>query len=68
MQSQASLPTLSPIEQVIERIFSTHRITKADQTLFMSLMLAKNSLSETERHQVNRIFDGLQSGLVRVID
>jgi hypothetical protein len=67
MQSQVSLPQAS-IEQVIERIFSTHRITRADQEQFMHLMLSKNVLSDTEKHQVSRIFDGLRTGLVRVID
>jgi len=67
MQSQVSLPQAS-IEQVIERIFSTRRITRADQEQFMRLMLSKNVLSDAEKRQVSRIFDGLRTGLVRVID
>jgi hypothetical protein len=67
MQSQVSLPQAS-IEQVIERIFTTRRITRADQEQLMGLMLSKNILSESEKHQVSRVFDGLRAGLVRVID
>lgn len=67
MQSQLSLP-VSSLEDVIRRIFETHRITRADQEQLMSLMLSKSALSDADKSHVNRIFDGLSSGLVRVID
>ncbi|HEY9817326.1 MAG TPA: hypothetical protein V6D20_16215 [Candidatus Obscuribacterales bacterium] len=67
MQSQLSLP-VSSLEDVIRRIFETHRITRADQELLMALMLSKSALSDMDKNHVNRIFDGLSSGLVRVID
>ncbi|TVQ19095.1 MAG: hypothetical protein EA367_12770 [Leptolyngbya sp. DLM2.Bin15] len=67
MQSQVSLP-VSSLEDVIRRIFETHRITRADQEQLMALMLSKSALSDIDKSHVNRIFDGLSSGLVRVID
>ncbi|WP_204152601.1 hypothetical protein [Leptolyngbya sp. CCY15150] len=67
MQSQLSLP-VSSLEDVIRRIFETHRITRADQEQLMALMLSKSALSDIDKNHVNRIFDGLSSGLVRVID
>lgn len=67
MSAPASLPK-SPAEEAIERIFSLRRITRADQHLLMSGLLSKNSLSEKEHQQINRVFDALQKGLLRVVE
>jgi hypothetical protein len=67
MRIQADLLNVS-IEQVVDHIFSTRRITRADQECFMSLVLSKTSLSAIEETQINRVFDGLRRGLIRVVD
>ncbi len=67
MQAQTDLPNVT-FEQVIERIFASRRITRADQERFMSALLAKSSLTAAEQVQVNRVFDALRSGLIRVVD
>lgn len=67
MQSQVNLPETS-IEQLVEHIFSTRRITRVDQERFMSTLLSKKALSTTEQVQINRVFDALRSGLIRVVD
>lgn len=67
MQPQATLPTPS-LEQITERIFASRRITRADQERFMQALLGKQALNEAEERQVNRIFDALQSGRLKVVD
>ena len=67
MLAQATLPKLS-VEQVIERIFAFRQITKADQHLLMSLLLSKKAISKKDEAQINRVFDALQKGLLRVAD
>lgn len=67
MQAQMNLPEMS-IDQVIERIFATRRITRADQSRFMAALLSKNSLSVGEQEQINRVFDGLSRGLLKVVE
>ncbi len=56
------------INQIVTRIFSTHRITRADQKIFMATLLSKESLSPEEQSQIDRVFDGLRQGLLRVVD
>lgn len=56
------------IGKVVERIFSTRRISRADQSTFMSSLLSKNALSDDELEQVNKVFDGLRTGLIRVVE
>lgn len=66
MQAQVlSYPT--NISQVAEHIFSTRRITRHDQSLLMSL-LSHQSLGESEQHLINKIYEMLHKGFIRVID
>jgi len=67
MQSQAEMPEIS-IKLVIDRIFQTRRITRADQERFMSALLSKKALSDAEKRHIDRVFDGLRNGLIRVVD
>jgi hypothetical protein len=67
MQVQVSLPETS-FDKVIERIFATRRITREDQSRFMAALLSKNSLSDSEQDQINRVFDGLSRGLLKVVE
>lgn len=67
MQVQANLPTVS-LEQMVEHLLSVRRITRADQERFMSLLLSKTSLTKAEETQINRVFDGLRKGLIRVVE
>ncbi|MBW4496789.1 MAG: hypothetical protein KME26_27690 [Oscillatoria princeps RMCB-10] len=67
MQAQATAPQLS-IEQLVDRIFACHRISRADQQRFMKAMLSKDSFSPGDRRLIARVFDGLQKGLLRVVE
>jgi hypothetical protein len=67
MQIQANLSDAS-LEQIIEHILSARKINRSDQSHFMALLLAKKSLTKAEETQVNRVFDGLRKGLIRVVD
>ena len=58
----------STINQIVARIFSTHRITRADQKIFMATLLSKDSLSSEEQTQIDRVFDALRQGLLRVVE
>lgn len=67
MESQGKSPNAT-IEQVVQRIFSTHRITRADQRLFMATLLSKDTLSPEEQEHIDKVFDALRRGLLRVVD
>lgn len=56
------------IKETVERILESRRISRSDQQLLMAALLSKNSLSLEDQGQVNRIFDRLQTGLIRVVD
>ena len=62
-------PPLRPLlDQVINRIFASGRITKADENTFLWATLADEPLSREEMHQVRRVLERLQMGLIKVVD
>lgn len=67
MSDPVNLP-LPAIEQVVERIFETRQITRADQQMFMSALLSKDSLSLADQKHVDRVFEALRRGRLRVIN
>jgi hypothetical protein len=56
------------IEQLIEHMLAARQISRQDQDVFMSVLLAKRNLTEWERSQVNRIYDALRTGRLRVVE
>lgn len=67
MLAQIDAPKID-VEKLIERIFKFRMITRLDQELLMSNMLAKDALSDREYRLVNRVFDALQQGKINVVD
>jgi hypothetical protein len=52
------------LERLVERIFASRCITRADQRIFMSL----NSVNPQEQNLINRVYEGLHRGFLRVVD
>ncbi|MBK4729705.1 hypothetical protein JJD41_07460 [Oxynema sp. CENA135] len=60
--------TTGTVEQIVDRICRHRKISRYDQQLLMSALLSKDAISENERSQINRVFDNLQRGCLRVVD
>ncbi|HLP91874.1 MAG TPA: hypothetical protein VK184_25205 [Nostocaceae cyanobacterium] len=52
---------------VLERVFKIRRVTRQDQQLMM-YSLSSQELNENDRLQISKVFDGLKSGLIKVVD
>ena len=66
MLATASLPEVT-IEELVNRIFSARRITRTDQRLFM-MLLSQCLVTEEERRLIDRVYEGLRRGFLRVVD
>lgn len=64
MPSQ-SLP-FANLEQLVTKILTTRRISRMDQEWLMTL-LNKQVIDPQEHDLVNRVFQGLQQGRLRVV-
>lgn len=62
MVAEVSLP--NALEQLVDRILSSRQITRQDQ----HSLLALYSLTAQEQALINRLFDRLRRGLIRVVD
>jgi hypothetical protein len=60
--------SLNIIQQAAEQMFSTYKMTRADQHLIMSALMTKAVISDEEKSLVKKITDAVQSGLLRITD
>jgi hypothetical protein len=67
MKTEAHLP-LPNIRQLADDIISCGKISRADQQRFMSALLSLNTISKDDLTQINRVFDLLRNGRLRVVD
>lgn len=58
---------MSPIEQAIERIFSSRRITRDDQQQLMNMFSSRN-LNPNDAALIHRVHEALNQGRLKVVD
>jgi transcriptional regulator CtsR len=56
------------IEQMVNKITACGRISRKDQQQFMSALLSQKTISQTEQELINRVFERLRAGRLRVVD
>jgi hypothetical protein len=61
-------PTQVTVEQVINRVITTGKITLADKDWFLRAALSDDFLTSQELRQVRNILDRLQMGLIKVVE
>lgn len=54
------------IPQMVQSILESGKITSGEHLQLTSAILADDKTSEEERHQINRIFDYLQIGKIKL--
>lgn len=54
------------LRQVVRRILSSGKITRADEKFFLKAMVAEEPLTQDEMKQVSNVLDRLQMGLLKV--
>lgn len=55
------------IETTIDKIFSTRRITRNDQQRLMSV-LSQGTLSAHDKSLIDRVYEALSQGRLKVVD
>ncbi len=66
-QISGNLPK-NTIRQIVEKIFTSGAITRADQKSLRQAMFADHQLSSEDADQIKRVFDRLQMGLLKIVD
>ncbi|WP_088243082.1 hypothetical protein [Calothrix rhizosoleniae] len=56
------------IQQIVERIISSGEMSRQDYSLLTSTVIADGEISDVERRQINRVFDYIQTGRLKLVD
>ena len=68
MVRQNQSPINLSIHQVIDRILESNQIGRQEHLQLTSAMLGDKSITDEERKQINRIFDQIQTGRIKIIE
>ncbi|MEA5462121.1 hypothetical protein [Leptothoe sp. PORK10 BA2] len=60
--------TTQSLDSLMSSILNHRRITRETQRILMQSLLGKNQLNRQEQEQVQKIFEGITQGRLRVID
>ncbi|TVQ16665.1 MAG: hypothetical protein EA367_19535 [Leptolyngbya sp. DLM2.Bin15] len=63
-----TLGSQDTIEEVARRILDTRRITRTDQNSLLCITLSQVTLKSQEKVLVDKVFDGLKLGILKVVD
>lgn len=66
--SPGNSPSPNSIVALVDRLIRARRITMGEYQNLSTLVLADGTVDETERRQINRLFDAIQSGKVKIVD
>ncbi len=56
------------IQQLVDRIISSGKMNRQDYSLLTSTVIADGEISDVERRQINRVFDYIQTGRLKLVD
>ncbi|HEY9637925.1 MAG TPA: hypothetical protein V6D14_31320 [Coleofasciculaceae cyanobacterium] len=67
MESQKSESTLN-ISQFVENLIVSRKISNQQYHQLSAAILADGEIDEEERYQINRLFDAIRTGQIRIVN
>jgi Ca2+-binding EF-hand superfamily protein len=58
----------SIVRQLIDLCLNSERITRQEYLQLTSVILSNQNITEEDLHQINRVFDRVQLGRIKLID
>ncbi|MEO0394873.1 MAG: hypothetical protein AAF243_02670 [Cyanobacteria bacterium P01_A01_bin.137] len=58
----------SEVAQLVDRLIRAKRITYTQYQTLSKMVLADGTVDEQERRQINRLFDAIQAGAIRIME
>ncbi|ESA33293.1 hypothetical protein N836_21640 [Leptolyngbya sp. Heron Island J] len=56
------------VTQLVDQLIKAKRITYTQYQSLSKLVLADGTVDEQERRQINRLFDAIQAGAIRIVE
>ncbi|MEM1240573.1 MAG: hypothetical protein AAGI45_12095 [Cyanobacteria bacterium P01_H01_bin.26] len=67
-QPKAAKPEENEVTQLVERLIRAKTISYPQYQTLSKMVLADGTVDEQERRQINRLFDAIQSGAIRIVE
>ncbi|HEY9614992.1 hypothetical protein [Allocoleopsis sp.] len=67
MESQENQSSVN-VAQLVERFILSRKISSEQYHQLSVAILADGQIDDEERHQINRLFDAIQAGQLKIID
>ncbi|MDJ0616916.1 MAG: hypothetical protein QNJ63_09250 [Calothrix sp. MO_192.B10] len=56
------------VQELVDRIIASGEMSHKDYSLLTSTVIADGEFSDVERRQINRVFDYIQTGRLKLVD
>ncbi|MBD2440642.1 hypothetical protein [Nostoc sp. FACHB-110] len=56
------------VKRIVDKIISSGKMSRQDHNYLVSAVLYKGEIRDKERRQINRVFDHIQTGQLKIID
>ena len=56
------------IDRIVETIITSGEIARGQHIRLTNAILSENQITDEDRHQINRIFDYIQIGKIKIVD
>ncbi len=68
MVKDAQQRSLTNIPQLINQVINSGKLTRQEYMLLTIAMLSSQGISDTDRQQINRVFDNIQTAQIKIAD
>lgn len=68
MYKTVNSQSLIGVKPIVDRILSSGRMSRQDHNLLTSTVLANGDINDEDRRQINRVFDHVQTGQLKLMD
>ncbi|MEO0349669.1 MAG: hypothetical protein AAF282_06420 [Cyanobacteria bacterium P01_A01_bin.15] len=68
IQPETAKPEENEVTQLVERLIRAKTISYPQYQTLTKMVLADGTVDEQERRQINRLFDAIQSGAIRIVE
>lgn len=66
--SAEATPETASVAQLVDQLITSRTISHREYQALYQTVMADGTVDESERRQINRLFDAIQVGMVKIID
>jgi hypothetical protein len=56
------------LKQIVDRILNSGQLSRLEHLQLVTTILSDYRVTDEERHQINRVFDDIQTGRIKIVD